>query len=184
MGDLQEKVEGVDLILKLIIDDELSGIITEDWIRTVLAVVDPNMLTDLTIKIIEPSKDDKYQEMFDSPGFNWEDEKLREELGRRMRMGLYPGEKTVEVYMRRGAWMYYTARRTIIINLYHEIYHANDPNVNEEWKPNPVESPYWDHPREIRARNFANKTFQRIKDKRGVIMINAKIRQQHPDLFR
>jgi len=170
--------------MEIIIDEELRDIITEDWIRTVLDPIDPNMLIDLIVKIIEPSKDDKYQEMFDSPSFNWEDEKFREELGRRMRMGLCPSEKTAEVYIRRGAWRYSTARRTIIINLYHEIYHANDPNINEEWSPKPVESPYWDHPREIRARKFAGKTFQSLKDKRGIIMINAEVKRRHPDLFR
>lgn len=172
------------MIAKIIIDDELRDIITEDWIRTVLSPIDPNMLTGLTVKIIEPSKDDKYQDAFDSSDFDWNDEKLRGEFGRRMLMGSCPGEKTAEVYIRRGAWRYSTARRTIIMNLYHEIYHANDPNINEEWSPNPVESPYWDHPREVRARKFAYKTFQRLKDKRGIIMVNAKVRQQHPDLFR
>lgn len=170
--------------MKIIIDEELRDIITEDWLRKVLDVVDPTMLTGLVLKIIEPSKDDKYQEIFDSPGFDWNDKKLTEELGRRLRLGTCPDKKTAEVYIRRGAWMYYGNRRGFVRSLYHEIYHANDPNINADWKPNHLENPYWDRPSEIRARKFTDKTFQQLKDKRGIIMRTAEVRQQHPELFR
>ncbi len=157
--------------MRIIIDEELRDFITEDWIRTVLDVVDPTMLIGLTVKIIEPSKDDKYQGGFDSSGFDWDDVKLVEELARRTRMGSYIGEKTVEVYMRSGAWVYHSARKIFVMILYHEIYHANDPNVNEEWAPSLVESPYWDHPREVRARAYAHKTYHGLKNKRKVMMV-------------
>ena len=162
--------------MEIIIDDELKPLITEDWVKNALEPVDPDMLTDLTIKIIDPSNCDKYHEAFDSGVYDPDDEELMEELSRRMTLGLCPAIKIAEIYLRRGAWVYYTVRRTIILTLFHEIYHANDPDLNEEWTPSILESPYRDHPREIRARKFAMKTFQQLRDKRKIIMTNAEVK--------
>ncbi len=164
--------------MEIKIDDELKELITEDWVKNTLRVVDTDMLTDLTIKIIDPSKQDKYQEIFDSSDVNWEDEKLMEELARRMLMGFCPGEKIAELNIRRGAWMLYMARRAYTQALYHEVYHANDPNRDEDWEPEPWQDPVWNHPREVRARAFMNKMYRRLKDKRKIIMTNAEVKRR------
>ncbi len=165
--------------MNIIIDDELKDIITEDWIKKVLEAVNSGMLKDLTIRIIEPSKYDKEGDWND-----WSDEETWKELGRRLRGGTYPGGKTVEIFMRRHAWTLYSARRFLVRMLYHEIYHANDPNIHEDWEPSGWESPYWDRPNEIRARDFEKKTFRCLKNKRGVIMMNTEARARYPELFK
>lgn len=161
--------------MKIIIDDELKALVAKDWVKNVLRVVDPNMLTDLTIRIIDPSKHDKYQEIFSSPDSDWGNEKVRKELSRRRLMGFSPDEKIAELYIRRGAWIHYTARREYAKVLYHEIYHANDPNRDEDWEPKLWQDPVWNHPREVRARAFMDKTYRCLKDKRKVIMTNAEV---------
>ena len=162
--------------MRIIIDDELKAIITEDWVKNALGPVDPFMLNALTIKFIDPSKNDKFQDRLDATGWNLDSEELMEELGRRLTLGFCRFyEQIVELYIRPDAWKYYAVRRSIVIALYHEIYHVNDPESNQEWTPNTWESPYWDHPREIRARKFEKKTFQRLKGKRKIIMTNAEV---------
>jgi len=165
--------------MKIIIDEELKGILTRDWIKKVLKVVDPDMLKNLTIRVIEPRKYDKEVDWND-----WSNEETRKELARRIRGGTYPGGKTVEVFMRRRAWAYYLNRRSLVRMLYHEIYHANDPNLHEEWEPSGWEDPYWNHPAEVRARTFEKRMFRQLKNKRGIILMNVEVRAKHPDLFR
>jgi len=57
---------------------------------------------------------------------------------------------------------------------YHEVYHANDPERNEDWIPRIWEDPVWNHPREVRARAYSDKMFRKLKDKRKIIMTNAR----------
>ncbi len=165
--------------MNILIDDELKDLITEDWIIKILEVVNPDMLKDLIIRVIEPSKYDKEVDFND-----WSNEETLKELGRRLRGGTYPGGKTVELFVYRRAWTLYTMRRTLVRLLYHEIYHANDPNIDEDWEPSGWDHPYWDRPNEIRARTFERKTFRRLKDKRKIIMTNAEARIKYPDLFK
>ena len=164
--------------MNIIIDDELKDLITEDWINKILEIVNPDMLKDLIIRIIEPSKYDRDMDFND-----WSNEETLRELGRRLRGGTYPGGKTIEVFIRRSAWTFYSARRFLVRMLYHEIYHANDPNIHEDWEPRGWESPYWDRPNEVRARSFEKRMFRRLKNKRKIIMINAEVRAKHPVLF-
>lgn len=46
---------------------------------------------------------------------------------------------------------------------------------DEDWEPEPWQDPVWNHPREVRARAFMDKTYRRLNDKRKVIMTNAKV---------
>jgi len=157
--------------LNILIDDELKDIITEEWIGSVLNVIDPKMLDNLTLKIIEPSKYDNYQDKIDSG--KWDDEDVQREISRRRLLGFSPGPKEAELHIRRAAWSFYTVRRDLVKALYHEVYHANDPERNEDWRPGIWEHPVLNHTREVRATAYSEKIFRRLKDKRKIIMTNA-----------
>ena len=125
----------------------------------------------LTIKIIDPSKYDKEVD-FD----NWENEETKKELGRRLTLGRSPAPKEAEVYIRRSALAYYMSRSGMVRALFHEIYHANDPELIrsdiliDSFKKEML-------PTEIRAKKYADKMYQRLKDKRKIIMTNAEVKR-------
>lgn len=168
--------------MNILIDEELVGIVTEEWIESVLSIVDPKMLENLTLRIIEPSKYDIHQDKIDSG--DWDDEDVRKEVGRRLQVGQCTGEKEAELYLRKTGWTYYRGRRDYARALFHEIYHANDLEKNEDWKPEHTwQDPVWNHPREVRARAFTDQMWRKLKNKRKIIMSNAEVRSKHPELF-
>ena len=165
---IKRRIEKARGEAKIIIDGELQVTIPVGWVKRVISTVDENMLEGLTIRIIEPSKFDK---PLDLRKETWTkaDEK---ELGLRMRIGESTGPKYAVLYVRKPAWdEYYTVRRECAKALLHEIYHANDPEFDVEWEPTGWEDPYRDHPREVRARKFADRMFKRIKNKRELFRV-------------
>ncbi len=165
---IRKRIEKAKGEAKIIIDDELKTTLSAGWVKRVIDVVNKDMQKGLTIRIIEPSKFDK---PLDLAKEGWTDADGRE-LARRMRIGESTGPKYTVVYVRKPAWdEYYTVRRDYAKTLLHEIYHANDPEFNVEWEPTGWEDPYRDHPREVRAREFTDKMFRKLKDKRELFRV-------------
>jgi len=148
--------------MKVFIDPELKDSVIEEWVRKVLNVVDGKLLDDLTVKIIEPTnKVDRFQ------------------------LGLCTGPKEVEVYGRKATWKYYDVKRDVAETLFHEVCHANDPADQETIKKTIIEEAkkriasgdamytldgeicmlVYNHPREVRARAFAEKMMRQVKEK-------------------
>ncbi len=165
---IKRRIEKAKGEAKIIIDDELKTTLPVSWVERVIDVVNKNMKEGLTIRIIEPSKFDKPLDL-GKEGWTEADER---ELGRRMRIGESTGPKHAVVYVRKLAWdEYYTVRRDYAKVLLHEIYHANDSEFDVEWEPKGWEHPYRDHPREVRARKFADKMFRKLKNKRELFRV-------------
>jgi len=151
------------VLMRIDIDEQLTELVSEEWFGEVLSVVDEDLLRSLSIEIIEPTRywlpysDKELKEKLRPVDL----EKYLRERQKRNRLGRCTGPKRVELYITEDRW---TKNRSDLEEaLFHEVYHANDPEF-------PTEAPcrgltlegYLRSPREVRARAFAERMLREL----------------------